>query len=137
MICTRAYLILIYINDLGEGVTSKILNFVDDTTLFRQIKGNGDKQQLQDDINKLIKWSHKWQMLFTFEICKCLHAGHGNTGVNYEIGGAILSQTLKEKYFGVTLNANMKVSEQCGIAASKGNQIFGMIQRNITYKDIT
>ena len=29
----------------------------------------------------------------------------------------------------------MKVSEQCGIAASKGNQILGLIRRNITYKE--
>ena len=28
----------------------------------------------------------------------------------------------------------MKVSKQCGIAASKGNQILGLIRRNITYK---
>ena len=32
-------------------------------------------------------------------------------------------------------DANMKVSEQCRIAASKGNQILGMIRRNITYKE--
>ena len=30
---------------------------------------------------------------------------------------------------------NMKVSEQCRIAASKGNQVLGMIQRNITYTE--
>ena len=29
----------------------------------------------------------------------------------------------------------MKVSEQCGIAASKGNQIIGVIRRNITNKE--
>ena len=29
----------------------------------------------------------------------------------------------------------MKVSEQCGIAASKGNQILGLIRRNIAYKE--
>ena len=28
----------------------------------------------------------------------------------------------------------MKVSEQCGIAASKGNQIIGLIRRTITFK---
>ena len=33
------------------------------------------------------------------------------------------------------MNANMKVSEQCRNAASKGNQVLGMIRRNITYKD--
>ena len=33
------------------------------------------------------------------------------------------------------MNAIMKVSEQCRIAASKGNQVLGMIRRNITYKE--
>ena len=50
------------------------------------------------------------------------------------MGGTILSKTVKKKYLGVTMNANMKVSEQCRIAASKGNQVLGMIRRNITYK---
>ena len=42
--------------------------------------------------------------------------------MTYEIGGTILSigLTVKEKDLGVTMNANMKVSEQCRIAASKG-----------------
>ena len=128
-------LFLIYINDLVEGVTSKILKFEDDTKLFRKNKGNGDKQQLQDDIDKLIEWSEKWQKLCNFQKCKCLHAGHGNTGVNYEMGGTILCKTVKEKDLGVTINANMNVSEQCRIAASKGNHILGMIRRNKTYKE--
>ena len=55
--------------------------------------------------------------------------------MNYEMGGTILSKTVKEKDLGVTMNANMKVSEQCRIAASKGHQVLGMIRRNITYKD--
>ena len=29
----------------------------------------------------------------------------------------------------------MIVSEQCGVAASKGNQIIGLIRRKITYKE--
>ena len=64
-----------------------------------------------------------------------LHIGPGNTSMTYEMGGTILSTTVKEKDLGVTMNANMKVSEQCRIAASKGNQVLGMIRRNISYKD--
>ena len=41
-------------------------------------------------------------MLFNFGKCKCLHAGPGNTGMNYEMGGTILSKTLKEKDLEVT-----------------------------------
>ena len=55
--------------------------------------------------------------------------------MNYEMGGTLLTKTVKEKYLGVSMNANMKVSEQCRIAASKGNQTIGMNRRNITYKE--
>ena len=128
-------LFLVYIHDLEDGVTGSILQFADDTKLFRKTKEIGDKQNLQDDIDKLVRWSEKWQMLFNFRKCKCLHIGPGNTGMSNKMGGTILSKTVKEKYLGVTMNANMKVSEQCRIAASKGNQVLGMIRRNITYTE--
>ena len=127
-------LFLVYINDLEEGVTGSILKFADDTKLFRKTKEIVDKQNLQDDIDKLVKSSEKWQMLFNFGKCKCLHTRPENSGINYEVGGTILSKTVKEEDLGVTMNANMKVSEQCRIA-SKGNQVLGMIRRNITYKE--
>ena len=50
-------LVLVYINDLEEGVTGKILKFADDTKLFRRTKGIRDKKKLQDYIDKLVKWS--------------------------------------------------------------------------------
>ena len=74
-------------------------------------------------------------MLLNFEKCKCLHPGQGNTGENNEMVGTIICKTVKEKDLGVTINANMKVSEQCRIAASYGNQILGMIRRYIAYKE--
>ena len=51
------------------------------------------------------------------------------------MGGTILSKTVNEKDLGVTMNTDMKVSEQCRVAASKGNQVLGMIRRNVTYKE--
>ena len=95
------------------------MKFADYTKLFRKVKEIGDTFFLQDDIDKLVKWSEKWQMLFNFGKCKCLQTGSGNTGMNYEIGRTILSKTVMEKYLRVTMNVNMKVSEQCRIAASK------------------
>ena len=104
-------LFLVYINDLEEEVTGIILKFADDTKLFTKTKEIGDKHNLQDDIDKLVKWSEKCQMLFNFGKCKCLHIGPGNTSMNYDMGGTLLSTTVKEKDLGVTMNANMKVSE--------------------------
>ena len=51
------------------------------------------------------------------------------------MGDTVLNTTLKEKDLGLTISADMKVSEQCGIAAAKGNQILGLIRRNIVYKE--
>ena len=84
---------------------------------------------------KLVKWSKKWQILFNFGKCKCLHTGHGNLDINYKMGDAFLGTTVKENDLGVKISVDMKVSEQCAIAASKGNQILGLITRNITYKE--
>ena len=38
-------LLLVYMNDLEEGVTGKILKFSDDTKLFRKTKDIGDKHK--------------------------------------------------------------------------------------------
>ena len=92
-------------------------------------------QSLQDDLDKLVKWSEKWQMLLNFGKCKCIHTGHGNMDEEYKMGDAVLGRTTQEKDLGVTFSADMNVSEQCGIAASQENQILGLIRRTITYKE--
>ena len=74
-------------------------------------------------------------MLFNFRKCKCLHTGHGNLDVNYKMGDTVLGTTVKENDLGIAIGTDIQVSEQCGIAASKGNQILGLIKRNITYKE--
>ena len=65
-ICTRDYFIFNIHNDLVEGLTGNILKFADDTKLFRKSKEIGDEQKLQDDIDNLVRWSEKLQMLFNF-----------------------------------------------------------------------
>ena len=68
-------------------------------------------------------------------MCKCIHIGHGNIDKEYKMGDAVLGRTTQEKDLVVTFCADMKVSEQCWIAASKGYQVLGLIRRNIMYKE--
>ena len=51
----------------------------------------------------------------------------------YKIGDTVLGRTTKEKDLGVTFSGD--VSEQCGIAASKGNKILRLIWRTLTYEE--
>ena len=112
-----------------------MLKFEDGTKVFRKVTNITDKQSLQDDLDKLVKWSEKWQMLLNFGKCKCIHIGHGNMDEEYKMGDAVLGRTTQEKDLGITFSVDMKVSGQCGIAALKGNQILGLIRRAITYKE--
>ena len=78
---------------------------------------------MQDDIDRLITLSSKWQMLFIFDKCKCLHAGHGNTGVNYEMRGTILCKTVKEKDLVVTIDASMKFQNNAEVQLIRATRI--------------
>ena len=62
-------LFLIYINDLDDDITSKVLKFADDITVFRKTKSDADTQHLKDYLNDLTEWSEKWQVLFIFGKC--------------------------------------------------------------------
>ena len=53
--------------------------------MFRRVNNDGDKQHLQNDLNRLVKWSEKCQIFFILGKCKCLHTGHGNLDVIYKI----------------------------------------------------
>ena len=86
-------------NDLVYNITSNILKLADDTNVFRKVKHCGDKQHLQNDLDKLVKWSEKWQMLFSFGKCKCLHTGRGNLDINYKMGDTALGTTIKERTY--------------------------------------
>ena len=57
--------------------------------------------------------------MFNFGKFKCPYTRHGNLDVNHKMGDT--RYYCKRK--GVTIRTDVNVSEQCGIAASKGNQI--------------
>ncbi len=65
-------LFLIYINDMPELVHHYCKLFADDTKLLAVIKNAADLEFLQDDLDKLVLWSKKWQMLFNEEKFKVM-----------------------------------------------------------------
>ena len=61
-------LILIYINDLPEELTSKVRLFTDDTAVYLTVGGTDDSNVSQQDLDKLMVWESKWDM---FNPSKC------------------------------------------------------------------
>ena len=83
--------------------------------MFRKVNTDGDKQHLQNNLDKLVKWSEKWQILFNFGKYKCLHTGHKNLDISYNMGDTVLGTTVKEKDLGTTISVDMKVSVQSSV----------------------
>ena len=79
-----------------DNIKSNVLKFVDDPNVFRKVHNYGDKQHLQNDLDKVVKWSEKWQMLLHFGSCKCLHRGCGNLDVSYTMGDTITTVKVKD-----------------------------------------
>ena len=71
-------LFVIYINDIDDAVSSKILKFADDTKITASISSVEERNILQTDLTRLMEWSEAWQMKFNVNKCKVMHYGFNN-----------------------------------------------------------
>jgi hypothetical protein len=55
---------LLYINDIGNAITSKIRLFADDSLLYLAISTKDDCKRLQQDLDRMVNWTKTWQMIF-------------------------------------------------------------------------
>ena len=69
-------------------MTYLVLKFADDIKIFRKVTNDTYKHSLEDGLDKLVKWSEKWQMLFNLRTYKCIQIGHGNMEEEYKMGDA-------------------------------------------------
>ncbi|MCP4268390.1 MAG: hypothetical protein GY777_22910, partial [Candidatus Brocadiaceae bacterium] len=127
-------LFLIYINDLDNELCCKISKFADDTKIGNNSVTSFQRQQIQNDLDKLTEWAERWQMKFNIERCKMLHIGNKNQHAQNLMNGIPLKSVDKEKDLGVIISNDLKPSLQCGEAVKKANKIVGLIGRSFEFK---
>jgi hypothetical protein len=127
-------LFLIYINDLDEGIDSKLVKFADDTKLGRGVATEQEIEMLRQDLQRIYQWSVDWQMLFNTDKCTVLHMGKNNKEAEYKLGTNKIKLSMQEKDLGIIVDKSGKSTEQCILAVKKANCVLGMIKRNIKFK---
>ena len=127
-------LFILYINDIDDSVSSRLLKFADDTKVFRNVSKAEDVDSLRQDLVNLYKWSVEWLMLFNVDKCKVMHFGYKNINAEYSMGGNILDVVKEERDLGVIVQSDLKVSQQCSNSVKTANKILGMINRNFCNK---
>ena len=68
----RPCFVLIYLNDIDDVVSNKILKFANDTKLYRVVTNQDDIEVLRYDLVSLCNWSKDWLMLLNIDKCKKL-----------------------------------------------------------------
>ena len=62
---------LIYINDLSKDISSTVKLFADDTSIFSVFDDNNvSVMKLNNDLLKISKWAHQWEMSFNPDVSK-------------------------------------------------------------------
>lgn len=100
---------LLYINDIGEGISLEIKLFADDCQLYREVNSMEDALVLQSDLDKLFMWSREWQMRFNPTKCYTLRVCRLSSlnVCNYHIAGNVLRSVSNHPYLGVNLSNDL------------------------------
>ena len=133
-------LFIIYINDLPGVVGSVCKLFADDCKLYRNIESEEDMMELQEDIERLCKWSRDWLLGFNIKKCKVISFGNMHFEIEYSLTDSennshTLSLEDSECDLGILFKKNLKFDEHIDKVVNKVNRISGLIRRKFTYID--
>ena len=96
-LCFVTNFFLIFIDDIDNGIKSRISKFADDTKISMPTFNLENCNLLQNDINSLCEWAEKWQMSFNADKCNVIHFGSNNTNYPYKMFNQLLNKSSSEK----------------------------------------
>ena len=110
-----------------------VVDFADDTLLYRVIDTIADQVQFQQDLKNLEQWAVTWGMVFNPSKCYIMSVGKGRTHKPhfYELYGVVLNSVDQERYLGVILSQDMTWNPHISYIMSKVNQKLGFVKRNL------
>ena len=119
---------------ISEG--TELALYPDDTKIWREVKCDNDQILLQNDVNRLSKWSFANKMNFhpkKFKVLpvinKCLNHVLPFHDHIYELNGILLDYVQNEKDLGVVTNRKLTWNLHCEMLVCKANKQFGMLRR--------
>ena len=130
-------LFLLHINDLPGNVQSQVRLFADDCLLYRVIDTAADQHLLQQDLQRLEQWGHRWGMRFHASKCEIMRVCRSSQPINsismYQLGEVPLQVVDRAKYLGVNISNNLSWSPYIANITAKANSKVGFLWRNLKH----
>ena len=127
----------VYINDMGENVSSYISLFADDAKLLRKVVNYDDCRELQNDIDRVSDWSTKWQMQFNIGKCKKIEFGKSSKrcSFNYKLGPNVIKKASEEKDLGVICDEDLSPEKHINKITGESMNLLKNIRTAFAYLD--
>ena len=129
-------LFLLYINDLPENIVSQVRLFADDTAVYLTVNSSTQQQTLQEDLNRLQKWEHAWDMEFNPSKCTvlCITRSKHPFKSTYKLHGQTLETVSDAKYLGVNISSDLNWNKHVQNVTTSASKTLNFIKRNIPTK---
>lgn len=122
-------LFIIFINDIGKGIQSKLLMFADDVKLCAKMNNWNDYVMLQQDIDRLCHWATKNRMPLNLE--KTIVATYSRKTIVTKYEYRINNHLIKRKDYvcdlGVTFDAKLLFTRHIDNITSRARRNLGLL----------
>lgn len=122
---------LLFINDLPTAInSSKVLMYADDVKLVYTFNDYNHHNNLQFDLNELVKWCDL--NLMTLNLKKCKHMTFSRNKSNetsYSIKGTKLENVASFVDLGVTMDTKLRFNVHISLTVNKAKGVLGFIKR--------
>ena len=95
-----------------------------DTKLSRIANTLEDRNNIQNDLDRMEHWTESNRMKFSKDKCETLHLRKRNQLHSYKMGDTWLSKIMSEKDLGAVINQKLNIIQQFDVAAKKGKCYF-------------
>ena len=104
-----------FINDIAQGISSKIRLFADDCIIYRGLQTKDDETKFQEDLDRLVKWANMWGMRFNASKCKVMRISRRRNPGNpkYVMLGETLEEVTSTQYLGINIQNGMRNFSGC------------------------
>ena len=136
-------LFLIYVNDMADNISSSLIQYADDTKLFRTILSPADCTALQEDLNRLFTWAKEWNMEFNLDKC-CVFSLGGKTNKNYDHDYimsqnntiSVMKTVSQVKDLGVIIDQKLSFEEHINGKVTQAFKMLGILRRAFKFLTI-
>lgn len=126
-------LFLLFINSVVKEIKNcNILMYADDLKIYSRINNVSDSEALQNDLNKLHKWSTENKLSFNINKCYVLQFTRKKNKINftYRINENILSMVTEMRDLGVTYDLQLNFKTHMANITNKALKMYGFVIRN-------